>query len=108
MNAWVILGFTIALEVVATSLLKASNGFAKPLYGYASIACYAVCFWLLSSIMTKLPVGVVYAVWSGVGIVGVALIGWLVFKQTLTLTQIGCIALIVLGAIGLNISVKHG
>lgn len=107
MNAWALLGVTIALEVAATSLLKASNGFAKPLYGYASMACYGVCFWLLSSVMTRLPVGIVYAIWSGVGIVGVSLIGWLVFRQSLTLTQVGCIALILVGAVGLNLTATH-
>jgi small multidrug resistance pump len=108
MNPWLLLAGCIVLEVTATSLLKASDGFSRPLYGYASLAGYGVCFWLLSSVMTKLPVGVVYAVWSGVGIVGVSLIGWLVFRQHLNLPQLGFIALILIGAVGLNLTVRHG
>lgn len=106
-NPWLLLTVTIAMEVTATSLLKASNGFSKPLYGWASIALYSACFWLLSEVLTKIPVGVTYAIWSGLGIVGVAIVGWLAFKQALTPVQIGCIALILAGAVGLNLSMKH-
>lgn len=107
MNAWLLLVLCIAMEVVATSLLKASNGFSKPLFGWASIACYTGCFWIMSFVLTKIPVGVTYAIWSGVGIVGIAVVGWFAFKQPLTLVQIGCIALILTGAVGLNLTVKH-
>lgn len=104
MNAWLVLAACIGMEILATSLLKASEGFSKPLFGWASIAAYTVCFWALSFVLTKIPVGVAYAIWSGLGIVGITLIGWLVFRQTLDLVQIGFIALIVVGAVGLNLS----
>ena len=104
MNAWLVLAACIAMEILATSLLKASEGFTRPVYGWASIACYTFCFWALSFVLTKIPVGVAYAIWSGLGIVGIALVGWLVFRQTLSLGQVGFMGVIVVGAIGLNLT----
>lgn len=106
MNVWFVLAACIALEVVATSLLKASEGFTRPWFGMASIACYSACFWLLSAVLTRLPVGVAYAVWSGVGIVGITLVGVFLFRQSLTLMQIGFIGLILVGAVGLQLSTR--
>ena len=68
------------------------------------MAGYGVCFWLLAFAMTRIPMGVAYAVWSGLGIVAIAVIGWVVFRQNLTLAQTGFMALILIGAIGLNLS----
>lgn len=106
MNVWLVLAGCIALEIVATSLLKASEGFSRPWFGMASIACYSGCFWLLSAVLTRLPVGVAYAVWSGVGIVGITLVGVFLFRQSLTLTQMGFIGLILVGAVGLQLSTR--
>jgi multidrug transporter EmrE-like cation transporter len=104
MSAWLVLAFCIAMEVLATSLLKASEGFAKPVYGWASILCYSICFWALSFVLAKIPVGIAYAIWSGLGIVGITLIGWLVFRQALDWRQLVFIGLIVAGAAGLNLT----
>lgn len=104
MNAWILLGGSIVLEVIATSLLKASNGFTRPLYGVASIALYSICFWMLAFVFTRIPMPVAYAIWSGVGITLVALIGVFAFKQGLSAAQIGFIAMIAVGAIGLNLA----
>ncbi len=104
MNAWILLAAAIALEICATSLLKASAGFTRPLYGIASIALYTLCFWLLAFAFTRIPVGIAYAIWSGVGIVGIALIGVFLFRQPLTLTQIGFMMLVAVGAAGLSLS----
>jgi small multidrug resistance pump len=106
LNVWLLLAICIAAEVAATSLLKASEGFSKPLYGVASIILYSGCFWALSFVMTRIPVGVTYAVWSGVGIAAISLIGWLAFKQPLSPLQILFVGLIVVGAIGLNLTTK--
>ncbi|WP_380873737.1 multidrug SMR transporter [Sphingomonas sp. DBB INV C78] len=107
MNPWAMLGGSILLEIAATSLLKASEGFARPAYGLAAIALYSACFWLLSFTLTRIPMGVAYAIWSGVGIVVIALIGLAVFRQPLSITQWGCVALIVAGAVGLNLTTPH-
>lgn len=104
MNAWLLLALAIALEIAGTTLLKLSQGFARPWIGAASIAAYALCFWLLAFAITRIPVGVAYAIWSGVGILAIALIGWVAFRQSLSPVQIGYIALILIGVIGLNLS----
>lgn len=104
MNPWLLLLGAIALEVVSTSLLNASQGMTRWGYGVAAMAGYGVCFWLLAFAMTRIPMGVAYAVWSGLGIVAIAVIGWVVFRQNLTLAQAGFMGLILIGAIGLNLS----
>lgn len=103
-SPWLLLFAAIVLEVVATSLLNASAGMTRWGYGVAAIFCYSLCFWLLAFAMTRIPMGIAYAVWSGVGIVAIATIGWIVFRQNLTLAQIGFMALILIGAIGLNVT----
>jgi small multidrug resistance pump len=104
LNPWLLLLGAIALEVVSTNLLNASQGMTRWGYGVAAMAGYGVCFWLLAFAMTRIPMGVAYAVWSGLGIVAIAVIGWVVFRQNLTLAQAGFMALILIGAIGLNLS----
>ncbi|MXP45312.1 QacE family quaternary ammonium compound efflux SMR transporter [Altererythrobacter sediminis] len=104
MNPWALLLGAIALEVVSTSLLNASQGMTRLGYGMAAMAGYGVCFWLLAFAMTRIPMGVAYAMWSGLGIVAIAVIGWVVFRQSLTLAQVGFMALILIGAIGLNLT----
>ncbi len=103
-SAWALLATAIFFEIVATSLLKASAGFTRPAYGLGAMVCYALCFWPLALAITRIPVGVAYAIWSGAGIVAIALIGWVVYRQSLSAAQIGFIALILVGAVGLNIT----
>ncbi|AGH49506.1 MULTISPECIES: DMT family transporter [Sphingomonadales] len=107
MNPWILLGGSIALEIAATSLLKASEGFARPGFGIASIALYSACFWLLSITLTRVPMGIAYAVWSGVGIVAIALIGLAFFRQPMNGAQWLCVGLILVGAVGLNLTTPH-
>ncbi|MEM8936575.1 MAG: multidrug efflux SMR transporter [Pseudomonadota bacterium] len=104
MNAWLLLALAIALEVGGTFFLKLSNGFEKWQWGVASITCYAASFWALAPAMKVLPVGVVYAIWAGAGIVAASLIGLLVFGDRIGLTQLVFIAMILVGAIGLRLT----
>ena len=104
MNPWIFLALAIALEVTGTFLLKLSNGFEKWQWGALSIFCYSACFWVLAPAMKALPVGVVYAIWAGVGIVAAALIVIFAFDEKLGLVQYLCIALVLIGAIGLKIT----
>ncbi|WP_438729016.1 DMT family transporter [Parasphingorhabdus sp. DH2-15] len=104
MNAWMLLAVAIIFEILGTSLLKASDGFTRWGIGAASIACYWICFAFLAVAIKSIPVGVAYAIWSGVGIVAITIIGFVVFRQNLGFMQIGCIALIAIGAIGLNLT----
>ena len=104
MNHWILLAVAIAFEIAGTSLLKASDGFARWGLGMASMACYWVCFGFLAAAIKTIPVGVAYAIWSGVGIAAIAVIGWVVFRQSLSMAQSGFIVLILIGAIGLNLT----
>jgi len=107
MNAWIFLAGAIVLEVLGTFLLKLSHGFEKWHWGALSILCYSACFWLLAPAMKVLPVGVVYAIWSGVGIVAASLIGIFAFEERLGAIQFVFIAMILTGAVGLNLTAQH-
>jgi small multidrug resistance pump len=110
MNKWLFLMVAILAEVIATSSLKASDGFRKFWPSVLVIACYSLSFYFLSLTLRDIPVGVVYAIWSGVGVVLVALIGWIVYRQHLDLPAIIGMLLIVAGVIVMNLfskSVPH-
>ncbi|MBC6443055.1 MAG: multidrug efflux SMR transporter [Rhodobacteraceae bacterium] len=102
--AWIYLLGAIVLEVAGTYLLKLSDGFVRWQWGVASFACYSLCFFALAPAMKVLPVGVVYAIWAGVGIVAAALIGLFAFDERLSAVQFVCILLVLAGAIGLRLS----
>lgn len=104
MNAWIFLLLAIALEVSGTFFLKLSHGFEKWWWGALSISCYSLCFWVLAPAMKVLPVGVVYAIWAGVGIVAATLIGIVAFEEKLGSFQYLCIALVLTGAVGLRVT----
>ena len=91
------LGIAIVAEVVATSALKASEGFTRPLPGLVVVLGYGAAFYFLSLVLKTVPMGVAYAIWSGVGIVLIAAIGWLWMKQSLDLPALLGIGLIVAG-----------
>jgi small multidrug resistance pump len=102
MSAWAILACCVVAEVGATSLLTRSQGFARPMYGVLALVILGGCFWALSQVLTRIPMGVAYAIWSGAGI-ALCAAGWLFFRQPLTAMQL-CIGLVVVGAIGLSLS----
>lgn len=106
MNPHLSLALAIVCEVFATSCLKASDGFNRLVPTALSIVGYIISFYLLSQTLKSMPTGVVYAIWSGVGIVFISLIGWLFFKQTLDLAAIIGMGLIMLGVIVINLFSK--
>ena len=87
----------VAAEVIATSALKASDGFTRPLPTVIVALGYGVAFYFLSLVLKTVPVGVAYAIWSGAGIVLIGLIGWLVLKQPLDLPAMLGMGLIIAG-----------
>jgi small multidrug resistance pump len=99
---WIYLVVAIVLEVIATSALKASDGFTRLIPSVIVVVGYAAAFFLLSLTLRTMPVGVVYAVWSGVGVVLITLVGWLVFKQDLDAPALIGIGLIATGVMVLN------
>ncbi len=106
--SWVYLIIAIIAEVVATSALKASDGFTRPGPAVITAVGYALAFYLLALALKTIPVGVAYAIWSGVGIVAIALIGYLVFGQTLDAAALVGIALILAGVLVLNVFSSTG
>jgi small multidrug resistance pump len=106
MTGWVYLGLAIVLEVVATTMLKLSDGLARWEWAAASILFYALCFLVFAPALKTIPVGVAYAVWSGVGIVAIAIIGFLFFAERLSAMQLAFMAMVLIGAIGLQASTR--
>jgi small multidrug resistance pump len=103
---WIFLTLAIACELVGTSALKATEGFSRPGPTALAIVGYVAAFYFLSLSLKTIPVGVAYAVWSGVGIVFITLIGWLLYGQRLNLPAITGICLIVAGVVVLNLFAK--
>ena len=104
------LAIAIVAEVIATSALKASDGFTRIGPSLFVVVGYAVAFYFLSLTLRTMSVGVAYAIWCGAGIILIALIGWLVLGQKLDLPAILGMALIVAGVAVINLfssSVRH-
>jgi small multidrug resistance pump len=93
----------IAFEVLATSALKETQGFTRLTPSLVTIAGYALAFYFLAIPLKTVPVGVVYAIWSGAGIVLITLIGWFRFRQVLDLPALLGIALILAGVLVINL-----
>lgn len=106
MNHWLALAIAIFAEVIATSALKASNEFTKLIPSMIVVAGYGIAFYFMAISMRVLPVGIMYAIWSGMGIVLVSLIGWLVYKQTLDLPSMIGMGLIIAGVIVIHLFSK--
>jgi small multidrug resistance pump len=103
MNKWLLLGFAIIAETIDTSSLKASEGFTRLWPSVLVVLGYGLAFYFLSLTLRVIPVGVAYAVWSGVGIVLVTLIGWFLFGQKLDMPALIGIAFIMAGVLIMNI-----
>ena len=88
MKAYLILLLAIVLETIATSFLKQSEQFTRLLPTIVTVAGYAGSFYCLSLVLKNIPVGIAYAIWSGMGIVLISAIGWVAFKQHLDLAAI--------------------
>lgn len=100
---WLYLICAIAAETIGTTAMKASDGFTRLAPSLLSAAAYALSLFLLSQVLKVLPVGVAYAIWSGLGIVLIAAIGWAAFGQRLDgAAQLG-MALIVAGIIVMQV-----
>lgn len=103
MTKFIFLGIAIVLEAFATSMLNKTEQFTKLLPTVCSLAGYGFAFWVLSFALRDIPVGIAYAIWSGVGIVLVTIIGALVFKQVPDIPAIIGLVLIIIGVVVINV-----
>jgi len=100
---WLFLFAAILSEVTATSSLKASAGFTKVIPSVIVVVGYGLSFYFLSLVLKAIPIGIAYAVWAGLGIVLLALVGWVFFGQSLDTPALIGIALILAGVIIMNV-----
>lgn len=103
---YVFLTIAIACEVAATTALKQTHGFTRLAPSIVTVVGYGLAFYFLSLPLRTLPVGVVYALWSGVGIIFITAIGWIWFRQMLDLPAVIGIGLIVAGVLVVNLFSK--
>ena len=96
------LAIAITFEVIGTSALKASDTFTRLVPSLVTLAAYAVSFLFLALSLRTIPVGIAYAMWAGLGIVLIALVGWLWFKQALDAPALIGLALIIAGVVVVN------
>jgi quaternary ammonium compound-resistance protein SugE len=101
--AWLLLALAGLLEIVWSVSMKASHGFTKLHFTAVTLVAASASFWLLGLAMRQLPVGTAYAVWTGIGAFGAAILGIVVFGEPLTVARVGCLALIVGGILGLKL-----
>ncbi len=101
--SYLFLAFAIALELIATSILKLTRGFTVPAPTILCVALYAACFFCLSRALLRMNLGIAYATWSGVGIVVSTLISVFIYRQSITPLGILGVLLIVSGCILLNV-----
>ena len=101
-NPWALLMLAITAEVLGTSCLRLSEGMTKPLPTVLVFSAYAIAMALLSKVVLSIPLGLTYALWSGIGTIAIVLVGWLAYQQTLSVTQIIGITMITSGVVLVN------
>lgn len=107
-KSYIYLLLAIVFEIIATTFLKKSEGFSKVVPSVITVTGYAAAFYFLSLTLKDIPVGITYAIWSGIGIVFITLIGVIAFKQVPDLPALIGIALILAGVIIINVYSKMG
>jgi small multidrug resistance pump len=110
LQSYLFLGLAIVVEVIGTTALKATENFTRLGPSVLTVACYAASFYLLTFSLKVLPTGIAYAIWSGVGIVLISIVSWVVYKQRLDLPALIGLGLIIAGVLVINLfskSVEH-
>ncbi|MEO1202433.1 MAG: SMR family transporter [Pseudomonadota bacterium] len=100
------LTIAIVSEVIATTALKSSEGFTKPIASVVVVVGYGVAFYYLSLVLEKLPVGITYAIWSGLGIVLIGIVAAIAFRQVPDLPAVIGMLLIISGVVVINVFSK--
>lgn len=102
--SWIYLISAITFEILGTTLMKLSDGFSNVKYAIAMLIFYVLSLSMLTLALKKLEIGIAYAIWSGVGIVLLSIIGVIFFKESIDLPKIIFVSFILIGTIGLNLS----
>jgi small multidrug resistance pump len=105
--AWVLLLGAIGVEVASTAALPRTHGFRDPLWTALVLGGYAASIWLLAVVIRHIPVSVTYAVWSGLGTAGIALVGVLLLGERMDLVKALALLLIIGGVLVLNLHGAH-
>jgi small multidrug resistance pump len=103
---YAVLVIAIIFEVLGTSAMQAAQHFTKLVPTLIMVVCYAIAFYFLSYTLRVIPVGIAYAIWSGLGIVLISLVGYFVFGQKLDLAAVLGLGLIIAGVVVLNVFSK--
>lgn len=103
MNTYLFLLLSIASEVIATTALKLSDSFTQLWPSVITVMFYIIAFWSLTIPMRTIPTGIIYAVWSGAGIVLISLAGWIIYGQKLDMAALTGIGLIIAGVMVINL-----
>lgn len=101
-RAWLLIGIAGLFEVVWAMSLKYSEGFTKPAASAVTLGAMAISMWLLAQGLRVLPAGTGYAVWTGIGAVGTAILGIILLDESKSMPRLACIGLIVVGIVGLR------
>ena len=104
--AFLYLAIAIIAEVIATSALKASNGFSVLWPSVITITGYAIALFFLSLTMKDIPMGITYAIWSGAGIILISTAGWILYKQQLDTAALIGLAFMIVGIVIINVFSK--
>ena len=104
---WILLLVAIGSEVIGTSCLKLSEGFSKPIPTLIVLVAYSTSMLLLSRVVQTIPLGITYALWSGIGIIAIVLVGLLAYEQMPSPGQLVGISMITAGVILVNLTGKH-
>ena len=103
---YAVLVVAIVFEVLGTSAMQAAQHFTRPLPTAMMVVCYAVAFFCLSYTLRSIPVGIAYAIWSGLGIVLISAVGYFAFGQKLDFAAMAGLGLIISGVLVLNLFSK--
>jgi quaternary ammonium compound-resistance protein SugE len=101
--AWVVLTVAGLFEIGWAIGLKYSHGFSRPVPSLLTVAAMVMSVWLLSIAMKSIPVGTAYAVWTGIGAIGVAVLGMVLFGESREVARLVCLFLIIVGILGLKL-----
>ncbi|MGQ2965909.1 DMT family transporter [Methylophilus sp.] len=110
MKYWLFLAIAIISEITATSSLKASAGFTRVIPSIVVVIGYALSFYFLSLTLKAIPIGIAYAIWAGLGIVLLAIVGWVFYDQQLDTPALVGMSFILAGVVIMNLfskSVSH-